>query len=602
MMKENGISIIIHSRNNPNILREVLESLCKQMIPAREVIIVHTGPVKIDEQMIHSYRHRLPLQYFFEPEKRASYARNKGVAVSCGSIIAFLDDDCVPCKKWTTVIERTFEERAEIQVLQGNILFSDSIHSIWAEIHAVNYQRTMGSMLEETSGYINTLNAKHFAIRGKLIRRFRMPFDERLEMNDDVELYWKLQQERIPVVYSEELQVRQFQSRSLKELILNWYRYGIGKAQLRRIHDDFWDSFCVSLDSFSSVWSWFYREMVSSWLKKYVKFLLKKRRGLTAMIVYLVVCMQRIAFLSGFFRGQKKKLPVYDHFVTPLDLQFFLTNTCNLRCKHCFFHESLDSPTRPVQKIHAQYIIKMLKSLNRDLRTVSMGGGEPFLNDQITDICRALAERIHVKNVYIITNGFDLSGIVKSVEEILKTVNYNLFIRVSLDGLQATHNRIRKHPRAFGNAIKTVRALSHLARGNNRFQVQVQTTIGRDNFDELEPLAKFVAQELKVFQAFEIIRDLAMFAHNPDFMQTSHGLVGHPLLTAITGIGSLFFFWRYLHEDRTLGLPFLKICQIGLLHYCANVVFIIATILGALKHRIFLVPASIFRPTNPENS
>jgi glycosyltransferase involved in cell wall biosynthesis len=54
-MKENDISTIIHSRNNPNILREVLESLYEQTVSAGEIIIVHTGSVQIDERMIHSY-------------------------------------------------------------------------------------------------------------------------------------------------------------------------------------------------------------------------------------------------------------------------------------------------------------------------------------------------------------------------------------------------------------------------------------------------------------------------------------------------------------------------------------------------------------------
>lgn len=80
------------------------------------------------------------------------------------------------------------------------------------------------------------------------------------------------------------------------------------------------------------------------------------------------------------------------------------------------------------------------------------------------------------------------------------------------------------------------------------------------------------------------------------------GILGNSLFASVIALIAVFFFWQYLREDRTLGLAFWKNCQIALLHYWANVIFIIATMLGALKHRIFLVPASIFRPTNPENS
>jgi len=77
------------------------------------------------------------------------------------------------------------------------------------------------------------------------------------------------------------------------------------------------------------------------------------------------------------------------------------------------------------------------------------------------------------------------------------------------------------------------------------------------------------------------------------------GLAGKILATGIAIGGSIFFFWRYLHDDRSAGLNFWQTCRLSLVHYTANVVFSAATILGALKHRLILVPSAIFRPKSP---
>ena len=549
MMKENCISIIIiHSLNNPDRLREILESLCHQTTSVREVIIVHTGTVNIEDQGIESYTHRLPLHYFFEPGKRASVARNKGVVASSGSIVTFLEDDCVPCNEWTAVIEHTFTERPDIHVLQGNIMFAGSPYLFRAGIHAVNQHRTTGRMFDASSGYLNTLSAKNLAIRGKLVRKFRMPFDERLDTNDDLDLYWKLQQEGISVLYAAVMKDRQFQDRSLKQLLVQWYRYGFGKAQLRKIHDDFWDTFCFILGSYRSLLSWGKREMINVWRDGFFNDALKEHQVFKAMFVYLFVLLQRITFLGGFVQGCRQQVPEYDRFITPEDLLFFLTNRCQLRCGPCFFHDGLEKFDDPFQEIDAEAVRNILKSLNGDIRTISLVGGEPFMNSEVVAICKAFAEQIHVKNVYFVTNGFDSSGITASVKEIIQTANYNLVIRVSLDGLAEIQNRIRNYPRAFENAVNTIKDLSKLAKKNPRLHVEVQTTIGSENIATLDDLAAFVAQELTVFQTFDITRAIVMSENNPDFAKNTYGPVESSMLLSSAQLEQLEQNVRSIYE------------------------------------------------------
>ncbi len=77
-------------------------------------------------------------------------------------------------------------------------------------------------------------------------------------------------------------------------------------------------------------------------------------------------------------------------------------------------------------------------------------------------------------------------------------------------------------------------------------------------------------------------------------------LIGQFLLSAIALTLSFPFIWRHLQDDRKAGLSLWKTFQLFLVHYIANVVFMTGAVLGALKHRVLLIPSPIFRPKSPE--
>ena len=80
------------------------------------------------------------------------------------------------------------------------------------------------------------------------------------------------------------------------------------------------------------------------------------------------------------------------------------------------------------------------------------------------------------------------------------------------------------------------------------------------------------------------------------------GLLGHAVFASVSGVLALPFIWRYCHDYRQTKLSFRKTCQLALVHYVANAVFMTAAISGALKYRVFLLPSSIFRPRGPEET
>lgn len=524
-MQENTLTIIITSVNNPpHFLKKMLTRLDGRTIAAKEVIIIHTGPDDIEKQ-ISDYRGHLPIKYFFRPGKTIAAARNIGTRESGGEVVSFLGGDNLPSPCWAGAIVDKFQENKGIQAVQGHTIFSGS--RIWKHIPAFGFKEIIGAATDMSGGFSPSVDANNFAVKGSLIRRFKMPFDERLETSADKDFYWKLKQEGIDIHYCPAMKTRENVPGNRFGWLIRCFRNGTGKAHLLKIHDDYWDDACIPMDSIGAVFSWFCSKVPGGGAGKHMKFIAKGGDYTGAVLFFLFHLSACLAFFLGFLKGRKTGVLNYDRFTTPVDLQLYITSDCNLRCRHCYFHQQLNAPSR---SIHPEDVSKILDSLNTDLRSVSLVGGEPFISPHIVGICRSLAHGIHARDVYIVTNGYNTAVITHAVGRILETANYNLYVRVSVDGLTDTHNKIRNNPRSFQNAVSTIKALKALSRKKNRLSVEIQATVTRENFDELEMFADFVDRELKVFIAFDMARDFQTGSTNTEFKLPAYGPRDNQLL------------------------------------------------------------------------
>ncbi len=71
---------------------------------------------------------------------------------------------------------------------------------------------------------------------------------------------------------------------------------------------------------------------------------------------------------------------------------------------------------------------------------------------------------------------------------------------------------------------------------------------------------------------------------------------GHLALAAVTFAALVWAMRNYLHEVRHAGLRPWPTFKLGVVHYLTNVAFTVATFVGALRHRVLLVPSPVFRP------
>ena len=142
-----------------------------------------------------------------------------------------------------------------------------------------------------------------------------------------------------------------------------------------------------------------------------------------------------------------------------------VTYRCNARCTMCNRYKN---PSRPEDEIK----IETIKKLPRMYFT-NITGGEPFIRDDLNEIVRELYKKSD--RIVISTNGFFTDKIIKLCEEFPK-----VGIRISIEGLEKTNNKIRGLEDGFNKGYLTLKKLVDMKHPDIGFGMTVQDANAKD--------------------------------------------------------------------------------------------------------------------------
>lgn len=167
----------------------------------------------------------------------------------------------------------------------------------------------------------------------------------------------------------------------------------------------------------------------------------------------------------------------------PLNVEWEITNACNLRCKHCYVSagEGLDS------ELTTNEALKLVKELDEiGVTDITISGGEPLLRKDIWKILKETNRR--QIPVILYTNGTLLNRAKMS-----KLVACGAkMISVSLNGaLPETHNFVQNSP-TFDKVIEAMRTVK-----SSNIGLQILFTLMRINTNEIDDLFR-LGEERKV--------------------------------------------------------------------------------------------------------
>jgi len=119
---EMTMSVVIVTRNRAPLLRRALDSLVRQQRRPEQVIVVDNASSDETWSVAESFSGRLDLTLVREERVGVPHARNTGLALCRGDVVAFLDDDCEADPEWLLELEIPFLKDPNIGAVGGSML------------------------------------------------------------------------------------------------------------------------------------------------------------------------------------------------------------------------------------------------------------------------------------------------------------------------------------------------------------------------------------------------------------------------------------------------------------------------------------------------
>ncbi len=177
----------------------------------------------------------------------------------------------------------------------------------------------------------------------------------------------------------------------------------------------------------------------------------------------------------------------------PIHLTFFITRRCNAKCPFCFYLRSEDSQTSSDQELSLEEIRKISLSFG-NLLWLAFSGGEIYLRDDLPEISRIFYKNNKPAIMLFPTNGLLPVRIREMTEQILKDCpKSTIAVKLSLDGLNEAHDRLRNTPGSFSKTMETYELLKDLLEAYPNFELGVNTVFCADNQDEMDLIIDFVS-------------------------------------------------------------------------------------------------------------
>ena len=211
-------------------------------------------------------------------------------------------------------------------------------------------------------------------------------------------------------------------------------------------------------------------------------------------------------------------------------LILFVTNACNLACNFCCYAGNLNRS----RDISLEDMERISRSMGH-FRALLVSGGEPFIRDDLDRILLAFCRNNAVSSIYIPTNGWFLEKTAEICKSFLEQEREAMLtLSFSVDGLAATHDRMRGREGTFENLCKTIACLSPWRSDHPNLRLRVNSVVTPGNVGEMGACIDYFHKKFDLDEhALEIVRDAShVGAHHDsperrDIIGTYLDLVNH---------------------------------------------------------------------------
>jgi len=238
------VSVIVPVYNDEKRIGQCIEALLKQTYPKDryEIIVVDNGSTDETRRVIGQY----PVTMLIEDSVRSSYAaRNCGLAMARGYILAFTDSDCLPVHVW--IESGVFGmKKFSADMVSGNVRFAFSARKtgaeIWDSLTNMQIERNIRERkITKTANLFNMQIERNIRERKitktanllvqKKVFQLIGPFPSELKSGGDVIWTGKASRRGFKLTYVCEMEVIH-PARALGKLVKKQYRVGKGQQAI----------------------------------------------------------------------------------------------------------------------------------------------------------------------------------------------------------------------------------------------------------------------------------------------------------------------------------------------------------------------------------
>ncbi len=176
----------------------------------------------------------------------------------------------------------------------------------------------------------------------------------------------------------------------------------------------------------------------------------------------------------------------------PIQLTFFLTRRCNAKCPFCFYLSREEVRRNDAPELSLAEIDKMASSLG-NLLWLAFSGGEIFLRRDLVEVVKIFYRQNRPAIILLPTNGLLPEVIYNNTAAILENCPKSIVtVKLSLDGLEPIHDKLRGVAGAFQKTLTTYSLLAGLVDQYTNFELGINTVFCAANQDRMGEIIDLV--------------------------------------------------------------------------------------------------------------
>jgi len=216
--KYNDVSVIIPTFNNAKWLKSCIESVNNQTVQVAEIIIIDDGSSDETNHIIQYYLDKYPyIRYVYQENLGAAAARNKGINIATGKLVAFLDSDDL----W-------LPEKTKKQIDLLNSLITKDTSFAFIDTFSIDHHNVFFGAVrcyikegcyQQKLLYRNLVNSTSTVICNRQVLLDAGGFDEKISYGEDRNLWIKLAAKCSMATFPEVLSIRRIHDNNLSSKI-----------------------------------------------------------------------------------------------------------------------------------------------------------------------------------------------------------------------------------------------------------------------------------------------------------------------------------------------------------------------------------------------